>query len=331
MNNRSSTACRRQTWRAIRKYLCLGLALAALPAAGQVHRDTVTIELEGEVFARKGSVVLTHADLDAFMARIPEKDRAGVLSDPQRIARILEELFLVRLIAADGIEQGLLDEPSIHAHLYQAAMVYLAEQQLERVKDDGELADYTQQARELYLRDPEAWRREEKVDFTHLMIGTDERPEAEAEALIREIARELEAGTDFRSLIREHSEAPGASNNFGRHRDVSPDELDPDFAAALRELKPGQYSQPVLSRFGWHIIRLDRYQPEGIPDFDEIAGELAEQARREHRRQVDERYIRRLMGAPMHLEEGAVQKLLDRYGVGHGRTSPDAAESGGVE
>lgn len=301
------------------------MAIAVFPAAGQVHRESITVELEGELFARKGGVVLTHADFDAFMARIPEKDRAGVLSDPQRIGRILDDLFLVRLIAADGIDQGLLEDPAIHAHLYQSAMVYLAEQQLERARTAGELADYTQQARELYLRDPQAWRREEKVDFTHLLISTDERTQEDAEALIRELARELEAGADFRVLIREHSEDPGATNNFGRYRDISPDELDPDFAAALRALnEPGRYSEPVLSQYGWHIIRLDRRQPAGVPEYEEIAGELAEHARSRHRRLLEERYIRRLISAPMHIEEGAVQKLLDRYGVRVDAQSPAA-------
>ena len=79
-----------------------------------------------------------------------------------------------------------------------------------------------------------------------------------------ELAKEARSDADFAELARENSEDPGSASKggelgyFGRGRMV------PAFEKAAFALKIGQISDPVLSRFGWHIIQLeDRRRKDG--------------------------------------------------------------------
>lgn len=298
----------------------LALGIAAHPALADpdspedTARAELAIDFESEVFARRGEAVVTQADIDVYLSRIPEADRAGVLSDPKRVGRMLDDLMLTRLVAMEGLKDGLLDDENVQAHLYQAAMVYLAERQMERVKSAGELEDYTRQARELYLRNPEAFRQQERVDFTHLLITEQDRSEDEARELIHRLKQRIEDGEAMGALILEYSEDPSVGENYGRFRDRTFENINADFADALRALEsPGQISDPVKTRFGWHLIRLDGYQEPGVPEFEEIADQLREQARRNHRQRIEEQYIRRLLESDTELVPGALDALLERY------------------
>lgn len=303
---------------ALARTAALLMAAVLVPAAfmsglAAAERE-LTIRFESDVFARKGDAVVTQAELDAYMARIPEEHRAGVLAANKRLGKIIDELFLTRLIAGDGIDQGLLDDPAIHAHLYQVAMVYLAEQRTQRIQEQAELDDYTRQARERYMGNPDAYRQNEAFGFSHVLVTTEARSDDQARSLLEDLREKLIAGEEFESLAAEYSEDPSVERNQGRFEDVAPDRLDADFAAALRELsEPGEISPPVKTQFGWHLIRLDRHQPGEVPEFDEIADQLRKQARTNHLDEVRERYIREVMNVPLEIEPGAVDALLERY------------------
>ena len=42
------------------------------------------------------------------------------------------------------------------------------------------------------------------------------------------------------------------------------------FAQALLQLKPGVWSGPVESGFGWHLVWVDSITPSHVPEFDEV-------------------------------------------------------------
>ncbi len=64
-------------------------------------------------------------------------------------------------------------------------------------------------------------------------------------------------GADFETLARRHSDGPGASN--GGFLPLMPlSDLVSQYAAAAAALQPGEISEVVETRFGFHVIRLNR-------------------------------------------------------------------------
>jgi peptidyl-prolyl cis-trans isomerase SurA len=68
--------------------------------------------------------------------------------------------------------------------------------------------------------------------------------------------RRIQAGqADFAALAREHSQ-DGSSRTGGDLGWANPGLFVPEFEEALNALAPGQISEPLVSRFGVHLIQL---------------------------------------------------------------------------
>ena len=115
---------------------------------------------------------------------------------------------------------------------------------------------------------------------SHIMLmiepgATPEQIEA-VKAKATELYKQLKDGTDFASLAKEKSEDPG-SNQLGGDmglmgRGKTPD---PAYEEALFNLaNVGDISEPVLSAFGYHIIKLDGINAQKSKPFEEVKADL---------------------------------------------------------
>lgn len=121
----------------------------------------------------------------------------------------------------------------------------------------------------------------------HILIKADQAlVEAAAESTIRKLWQEARNGQDFALLARQYSQDPGSAQQGGDLGWFADGVMVPEFEAAVKNLKPGQLSQPVKSQFGWHIIKLNETRESGSPEDRRrnavrslIAQQKAEQAR----------------------------------------------------
>lgn len=81
-------------------------------------------------------------------------------------------------------------------------------------------------------------------------------------ALVRadSIYNALKAGADFAELARKCSNDPGSARNGGDLSWVQRGQMVKEFEDAIFSMKPGETSKPVLSPYGYHIIRLEGKQ-----------------------------------------------------------------------
>lgn len=91
----------------------------------------------------------------------------------------------------------------------------------------------------------------------HILIRTGEFSNAnEARDRIVKIRERILAGEDFAKLAKAFSDDPGSSTNGGDLGWVNPGEMVPPFEKAYKGLNINQLSDPVQTRFGWHIIEV---------------------------------------------------------------------------
>ncbi|MEJ2535121.1 MAG: peptidylprolyl isomerase [Gammaproteobacteria bacterium] len=102
-----------------------------------------------------------------------------------------------------------------------------------------------------------------EYDVSHIMVavpdGATPQQVQEAEEKITGIRTQLDDGLDFTSAAISFSESQDAleGGKLG-WRDLN--SVPREFADAIRDLEPGQYTQPIRSPAGFHIVRVNDYR-----------------------------------------------------------------------
>jgi peptidyl-prolyl cis-trans isomerase C len=137
-------------------------------------------------------------------------------------------------------------------------------------------------------------------EASHILVAADARDtETYAHALQVALAHCAELRNHperFAELARAHSDCPsaGQGGNLGQ---VSAGDTTPEFDAALHKLTAGKISrEPVATRYGFHIIRLDRRIAGRVLPFDVVAEQIAAYLADRVERLAVTQYIARLGG-----------------------------------
>lgn len=119
---------------------------------------------------------------------------------------------------------------------------------------EDEIQDY-------YDLNPDEFATPKTVEARHILFKVDPGADSEEIQNVRlkaeEVLKLAHAGKDFAELAKEHSEGPSASKGgflgaFRRESMVKP------FADKAFSMETGQISDPVKTRFGWHIIEVEK-------------------------------------------------------------------------
>jgi peptidyl-prolyl cis-trans isomerase D len=128
-----------------------------------------------------------------------------------------------------------------------------------------------------YEQHPEEFTTPEKVEASHILIRVDDTADDDAVAAAREEAfsvyERAAAGEDFAELAKETSQGPSADEGgylgvFDKNSMVQP------FADAAFSMKPGDISQPVRTRFGWHVIKVTNRFDAQVKPLEQAANEI---------------------------------------------------------
>ncbi len=117
---------------------------------------------------------------------------------------------------------------------------------------------------------------------------------AEAEAVLTELRKHPER---FAELAKAHSRCPSAEQG-GNLGQITAGQTTPEFEQSLFALAPGQLCEaPVATRYGVHLIRLERKHDGRTLPYELVADRIADYLRESVRRRADAQYIARLVSA----------------------------------
>ena len=130
-----------------------------------------------------------------------------------------------------------------------------------------------------WQKDPSRFRTRPLWEASHILCACDPRDaEAREKALKRITAIAAVLAGDpkgFPAMAARESEC-GSKDSGGALGQLGPGDTVPEFEAVLRTLSEGEMSQPVLTRHGYHIIRLDALAPGQVLPFEAVHAKIAE-------------------------------------------------------
>lgn len=94
----------------------------------------------------------------------------------------------------------------------------------------------------------------------------------------KSIRKDINDGKIFEDLAKEHSIGPTGKNG-GNLNWFDLSSMVPEFSTALMVLSEGDISQPVQTKFGWHLIKLNKTREKKIPALEEIKAQLIQNLR----------------------------------------------------
>jgi len=97
----------------------------------------------------------------------------------------------------------------------------------------------------------------EQVRLRHILLRPGELlDDGEARLRLERLRERVLAGEGFEALARAHSDDPASAARGGDMGWLDLAALPPPIAEAVRRMKPGEVSEPLRTRFGWHLVQL---------------------------------------------------------------------------
>lgn len=129
-------------------------------------------------------------------------------------------------------------------------------------------------------KDPSRFRTPPLWEVSHILCACDPREEegrtkalSRAEGLLALVSGDPKS---FPALASRESDC-GSKSSGGALGQLGPNDTLPEFEAALRDLSEGQISaEPVLTRHGYHIIRMDAVAEGQVLPFEAVQPKIAE-------------------------------------------------------
>ena len=92
------------------------------------------------------------------------------------------------------------------------------------------------------------------------------------------ILADLKNGKAFEEMAKEHSIGPTGKNG-GKLDWFDLNNMVPEFSTALMVLSEGDISQPVKTKFGWHLIKLNKTREKQLPELKDVKSQLIQNLR----------------------------------------------------
>jgi len=236
---------------------------APAATAAAVAPDTVVLKV--------GDDEMTAAEFNAFISALPEQVQAMAAGPGKRILadRIVELKLLSNEARRSGLDKEMKSKMAVELAVDQTLAQIMAEAAAKSGDDTALKAEYD--------KDPSKF---DQIKARHILIRTpdSEMPanpmkkaltEDEAKAKAADIHKRVtDKPADFADIAKAESDDTGSGQRGGELGVFAKGMMVP-FEDAAFALKAGETSQPVKTKYGWHIIQAEERTPSTFEEVKE--------------------------------------------------------------
>jgi peptidyl-prolyl cis-trans isomerase C len=252
-------------------FALISLSALVVGLGGCAKEEAKEKAKEGPDLARVGGTVIKESDLQVRLSELPPYMKQQ-LSTPDGKKRLLDGMVEEELMYRDALASGLDKADEYKKDLARSKRDILLRMYYERIIEvkakptDKEIEDY-------YNTRKSEFSIPENLTVRHILVKT--RDEAAS------IRRQMDRGAEFADLASKYSLDAASKANGGliggpvqRAGSIRGLGALPEFNQAAFELKEGEVSQPVKSTKGYHLILVEKRNPETARTLEEAKSDI---------------------------------------------------------
>ncbi len=266
---------------------------------GAVLLTSTSISMATEdttVLITAGTESLTQAQFNLMQDSMPPQLRMMLETQPELRKGMLNKWAEFSILAQEAAAIGLGKEKAVQLKIKEITNRILVEEYISRHTGKTTVTD--EMVQNYYNENKAEFPQEEEVKAQHILIMVTEQATEEEQLKAKEkifsIQRQLKEGADFATLAQKHSDDTGSGANggelgfFGRGRMV------PVFEEAAFSTTKGQVSEPVQSKFGWHLIKINDRKEAGAVPLAEVRPKIESILKQQNQQQEVEEILTQL-------------------------------------
>lgn len=270
--------------------LFIGLFLFSASAGTTLAAD------DAKVLVTAGNETLTQAEFNQMLTGMPPELKAMMDNEPALLDSMLNRWADFSILAQEAQAQGLDKKPEVRNKLKDMTTRILVEAYLQRNTGKTEVSD--QAVQDYYNSHKNEFSHDEMIKAQHILIKVDDADNKEEVAAARrkiaDIKSRLDKGASFADLAKEFSDDPGSSMNGGDLGFFNRGSMVPAFEEAAFNTKKGDISEPILTQFGWHLIRVTDSKAAGVTPLAEVKEEIQQKVQAENQQSEVENILANL-------------------------------------
>lgn len=122
-----------------------------------------------------------------------------------------------------------------------------------------------EKVKKYYENNSSQYKHKAQVKASHILVKTEKKA--------KEVLKKLNNGANFAEMAKEYSTGP-SKNSGGNIGFFSKGQMMPKFEEAAFNLEIGEISDPVKTKYGYHIIKLKDKKKAGISEFKEVKDKI---------------------------------------------------------
>lgn len=213
-----------------------------------------------EIIVKVGDVEVNDAMIDAYIASLPEQQKAYA-ANPQFRIHCREQIVAMHCYALLGEEMKLDETEEFKEIMASARKDILANMATTAILKDITVTE--EEAKKFYEENPQHFTQPETVRASHILVAEED--------TCNELLEKITAGEiTFEDAAKENSTCPsgqkgGDLGQFGRRQMV------PEFDEAAFAAEVDHVVGPVKTQFGYHLIKVTEKNEASVAPFEQVA------------------------------------------------------------
>jgi peptidyl-prolyl cis-trans isomerase C len=293
--------------------VALGIALLFYPAsvyAAEKNADSY----DSQVIAEVGDKTIKYGDLNKWIKMMPPSYKS-MFTNMDQMRKLLDRQIENTLFSEEAKRLKLDQNPSVRDKIEEFTKGILMQALIES-QVSNTIAVSEKEIEKYFKTHQDEFRVPEKVKVSHILIKVDSSASAkvkeEKKAKAEEILARAKKGEDFSALAKQFSEDTKTKKKGGVVGLFAKGSKDPEFEKAAFNLKENEISDLVLSKEGYHIIKLLNKKEEKTKSLKEASSRIENKLKQKKRNEGIEKLMKDLKSkTKVVVHEDVLKKIVE--------------------